>query len=146
MQEREHGIYRDDQNGCLPCCSAEGQYPPVGYSVESVGTGPTSKTTSINNNHMQQDDAWVWHEMKGGRLMWLPFLKLKLIWIKIQISLQTRYFQIPFLIDSTWCSGNLVLACKMMVCWVAGCSWSWFGQNIWGGIQMDFKFQIYIIS
>ena len=41
MQEQEHGNYRDDQKGFLPCCSEEGQYPSDGYSVESEGAEPT---------------------------------------------------------------------------------------------------------
>ena len=31
------------KNGCLPCCSEEGQYPSVGYSVESGGAEPTER-------------------------------------------------------------------------------------------------------
>ena len=40
-QEQEHGNYRDDQKGCLPCCSEEERYPSEGYSVESGGAEPT---------------------------------------------------------------------------------------------------------
>ena len=43
MQEREHGIYRDDQNGRLPCVLEEGQYLSVGYSGESGGAEPTER-------------------------------------------------------------------------------------------------------
>ena len=31
------------KNGCLPCCSEEGQYPSVRYSVEFGGAEPTER-------------------------------------------------------------------------------------------------------
>ena len=35
------------KNGCLPCCSEEGQYPSDGYSVESGGAEPTEMNGNI---------------------------------------------------------------------------------------------------
>jgi len=35
------------KNGCLPCCSEEGQYPTDGYSVESGGAEPTEMNGNI---------------------------------------------------------------------------------------------------
>ena len=67
MQEREHGIY---QNGCLPCCLEEGQYPLDGYSVESGGAEPTERN---DNNQYQTYAIKMMHEhgmrMQGGILL-----------------------------------------------------------------------------
>ena len=68
MHERDHGIYRDDQNGCLPCCSEEGQYPSVGYSVESGGAEPTEK--SDNNQSQAYATRWCMSMAWGCKVVY----------------------------------------------------------------------------
>ena len=97
MQEQEHGIYRDDQNGCLPCCSEEGQYPSNGYSVESGGAEPTERN---DINQYQAYAIKMMHEhgmrMQGDKLIKSTCIRFEVDLNKVQIPLQTRYSRIPF--------------------------------------------------
>ena len=97
MQEQEHGNYRDDQKGCLPCCSEEERYPSDGYSVESGGAEPTERNDNIQYRTYA---IKMMHEhgmrVQDGILLELTCIRFEVDLNQIQISLQTRYSRIPF--------------------------------------------------
>ena len=135
---------------CLPDTSEDSNESSSMSTITSSEPSSTDREqyrqTGKNKSYfteMQHYDAWS----RNGNGMWqgqysYHFLGWSWIWIWIQISLQARYFPDTLLIDSTWCSGKLVLTCMKMAYWGAEFPRSLFGHSNWSGIQISIKLHL----
>ena len=75
------GLYRNEQGGfsCL-VDQQEGHCSSDRYSGTLPGAGPIEKEQcrQSKHKHMQQYDAWTWHE----DVMWFVLMHLAIIWLK----------------------------------------------------------------